>query len=46
MTSESVPETPMAPSGPFVTTRWSVVLAAGRSDSTRAQAALASLCES
>jgi RNA polymerase sigma-70 factor (ECF subfamily) len=29
----------------FVTTHWSVVLAAGRSDTTRAQAALARLCE-
>jgi RNA polymerase sigma-70 factor (ECF subfamily) len=28
----------------FVTTRWSVVLAAGRSDTTRAQAALEKLC--
>ena len=36
---------PGAPQGPFVTTHWSVVLSAGRSDSTRAQAALASLCE-
>ena len=32
--------------GPFVTTHWSAVVAAGRSDSSRAQAALASLCES
>jgi RNA polymerase sigma-70 factor (ECF subfamily) len=31
--------------GPFVTTHWSVVLAAGRSDSTRAQSALSSLCQ-
>ena len=29
----------------FVTTHWSVVLAAGRSDSTRAQIALSSLCQ-
>ena len=29
----------------FVTTRWSVVLRAGRSDTTRAQAALADLCQ-
>jgi len=29
----------------FVTTHWSVVLTAGRSDSTRAQNALASLCQ-
>lgn len=29
----------------FVTTHWSVVLAAGRSDTTRAQAALARLCQ-
>lgn len=32
------------PKAVFVTTRWSQVLAAGRSDSTRATAALASLC--
>jgi len=29
----------------FVTTHWSVVLTAGRSDSTRAQDALARLCQ-
>lgn len=29
----------------FVTTRWSVVLRAGRSDTTRAQSALAELCQ-
>ncbi len=42
----SVPEdqTP-GPKGVFVTTHWSVVLAAGRSDSTRAASALATLCE-
>ncbi len=45
MNSEPVPDTQAGHSGPFVTTRWSVVLAAGRSDSTRAQAALANLCE-
>lgn len=32
--------------GAFVTTHWSVVLAAGRSDSTRARDALAELCRS
>jgi len=31
--------------GAFVTTQWSVVLAAGRSDTPRAQAALARLCQ-
>ena len=31
--------------GAFVTTHWSVVLSAGRSDTTRAQAALARLCQ-
>jgi RNA polymerase sigma-70 factor (ECF subfamily) len=31
--------------GAFVTTRWSVVLTAGRSDSTRAQSALSTLCQ-
>jgi len=31
--------------GPFVTTHWSVVVAAGRSDSTRAQSALSTLCQ-
>lgn len=31
--------------GAFVTTHWSVVLAAGRSDTTRAQSALATLCQ-
>ena len=47
----SQPPEPASPSesgpapGPFVTTHWSVVLSAGRSDSTRAQAALAGLCE-
>ena len=29
----------------FVTTHWSVVLAAGRSDTTRAQDALGKLCQ-
>jgi RNA polymerase sigma factor (sigma-70 family) len=39
---------PASPSQPqwFVTTHWSVVLAAGRNDSTRAQAALEKLCRS
>ena len=37
-------ETPRAPGGCFVTTHWSVVLTAGRSDTTRAQAALEKLC--
>jgi hypothetical protein len=36
---DDVPEAPA-----FVTTHWSVVLAAGRSDTTRAQAALEHLC--
>jgi RNA polymerase sigma-70 factor (ECF subfamily) len=34
-----------APRGVFVTTHWSVVLAATRSDTTRAQTALARLCQ-
>jgi RNA polymerase sigma factor (sigma-70 family) len=37
-------ETPRAPGGCFVTTHWSVVLTAGRSDTTRARAALEQLC--
>ena len=37
-------ETPRAPAGCFVTTHWSVVLTAGRSDTPRAQAALEKLC--
>jgi len=37
-------ETPRAPAGCFVTTHWSVVVAAGRSDTTRAHAALEKLC--
>ncbi len=37
-------ETPRAPAGSFVTTHWSVVLTAGRSDTTRARAALEQLC--
>ena len=36
--------TPAAPAGCFVTTQWSVVVAAGRNDTTRAQAALEKLC--
>jgi len=39
-------ETPRAPAGCFVTTHWSVVLTAGRSDTTRARAALEQLCRS
>lgn len=39
------PSEPGPSPGPFVTTHWSAVLSAGRSDSTRAQAALAGLCE-
>jgi len=34
-----------SPGARFLTTHWSVVLAAGRSDSTRAQSALARLCQ-
>lgn len=37
-------ETPRAPAGCFVTTHWSVVVAAGQSDTTRSQAALEKLC--
>jgi RNA polymerase sigma factor (sigma-70 family) len=37
-------ETPRAPAGCFVTTHWSVVLSAGRSDTTLARAALEQLC--
>ncbi len=37
-------KTPPAPVGCFVTTHWSVVLTAGRSDTTRSQAALERLC--
>jgi RNA polymerase sigma factor (sigma-70 family) len=37
-------ETPGAPVGYFVTTHWSVVLTAGRSDTPRAHAALEKLC--
>ncbi len=43
MTSNGT-QTPGAPAGCFVTTHWSVVLAAGRSDTTQAQAALEQLC--
>jgi len=43
MTSSGM-ETPQAAAGCFATTHWSVVLAAGRSDTTRAQAALEQLC--
>jgi RNA polymerase sigma factor (sigma-70 family) len=37
-------EAPRAPAGCFVTTHWSVVLTAGRNDTTRARAALEQLC--
>lgn len=37
-------DTPQPPARCFVTTHWSVVLAAGRSDTARAQAALEKLC--
>jgi hypothetical protein len=43
MTSSGT-ETPRAAAGCFVTTRWSVVLTAGRNDTTRARAALEQLC--
>jgi RNA polymerase sigma factor (sigma-70 family) len=43
MTSSRI-ETPRAPAGCFVTTHWSVVLTAGRSETTRAHAALEKLC--
>ncbi len=38
------PDPSPAPAGCFVTTHWSVVLTAGRSDTTRARAALEQLC--
>ena len=41
--SRTLDSTP-APAGQFAPTRWSVVLAAGRSDSTHAQTALEKLC--
>jgi RNA polymerase sigma factor (sigma-70 family) len=44
MTSSDTPPPPGAPRC-FVTTHWSVVLAAGRSDTARAEAALERLCE-
>jgi RNA polymerase sigma factor (sigma-70 family) len=37
-------EGPRAPAGCFVTTHWSVVVTAGRADTTRARAALEQLC--
>jgi DNA-directed RNA polymerase specialized sigma24 family protein len=37
-------ETPRPPAGCFVTTHWSVVLTAGRHETTRARAALEELC--
>lgn len=42
---DNEPETQPAGYGEFRTTHWSVVLAAGRSDSTQAQQALAQLCQ-
>jgi RNA polymerase sigma factor (sigma-70 family) len=45
MTSNST-EAPQARAGCFVTTHWSVVLTAGRSDTPRARAALETLCQS
>ena len=39
-----VTETPRAPAEDFVTTHWSVVVTAGHSNTTRAQAALEKLC--
>ncbi len=45
---KSSASTPVGGSGrhpAFVTTHWSVVLSAGRSDTTRARAALARLCQ-
>lgn len=49
MTSDPPASAPTSAPGthpsPFVTTHWSAVLAAGKSDSTRAQTALAGLCE-
>lgn len=44
-TSESVGSTEEQPEPLFVTTRWSVVLAAGRNDTTRAHEALSHLCK-
>lgn len=43
--NESSSTSPAAPQGVFVTTHWSVVLTAGRSDTTRAHIALAKLCQ-
>ena len=43
MTSSGT-DTPRVPAGCFVTTHWSVVLMAGRSDTARAQEALEKLC--
>ena len=42
--ASSETDTPRAPAGCFLTTHWSVVLAAGHSDTPRAQAALEKLC--
>ena len=41
----SVPTGRVVPEPAFVTTHWSVVLTAGRSDTTRARSALARLCQ-
>ena len=41
----SVPTGRIVPEPAFVTTHWSVVLTAGRSDTTRARSALARLCQ-
>jgi RNA polymerase sigma factor (sigma-70 family) len=38
------PEAPQAPAGCFVTTHWSVILTAGRTDTERAHTALEQLC--
>ena len=43
--NRAMPESPSSNPAWFVTTHWSVVLAAGRSDSTRALAAMENLCK-
>src|SRR5271170_8142104 len=43
--TETGSSSPVRPQAVFATTHWSVVLTAGRSDTTRAQAALARLCQ-
>jgi RNA polymerase sigma factor (sigma-70 family) len=45
MSASSDTSTPDASKGVFVTTRWSVVLTAGRNDTSRAQEALEQLCQ-